>query len=77
MRTTQLQRIIELLVLEERLTVPQIQYHLRTIFGIALTQKQIINAVSRHGDKMDVIHEGGHLTVILFPAYRNLLSRTG
>jgi len=70
-----LQKIIELLLLKEGLTVPQIQYQLRTDFGITIPRKLIIKIIDHHRDKLDVIHKCGQSTVKLIPKYRNLISK--
>jgi len=69
------QKIIDLLLIEENLTVPQIQQGLRTSFGITITQKQIINAVSHNAEILDIIRDSGQTTVILIPKYKNLIGK--
>jgi len=76
MRMTHItQKIIDLLLIEENLTVPQIQRGLRISFGITITQKQIINAVSHNSEILDIICASGQTTVILIPKYKNLIGK--
>ena len=42
------EKIIEILLIEGSLTVPQIQYQLKKLFGMTAYQKQIIAIINRH-----------------------------
>jgi len=70
-----LQKIIEPLLVNDSLTVAQLQHQLRTKFAMTVPQKQIFRIVEQSGDKLDVIHERGRSTVILIPDYRNLINK--
>jgi hypothetical protein len=65
-----LKKITEILLIEGGLTVPQIQYQLRKLFGIAVHQKLISTIIIRHSEQVDIILKHGQSVVILTPQYR-------
>ena len=65
-----LKKITEILLIEDGLTVPQIQYQLRKLFGIAVHQKLISTILIRQSEQLDVILKHGQSVVILKPQYR-------
>jgi hypothetical protein len=66
-----LEKITEILLVKDGLTVPQIQYQLRKLFGIAVHQKLISTIISLHMETLNVIHQHGQSFVILTPQYRD------
>jgi len=64
------EKIIEILLIKGSLTVPQIQYQLKKLFGMTVHQKQIIAIINQHSEIFDVILEHGQAVVILTPQYR-------
>jgi hypothetical protein len=65
-----LKKITEILLIGDGLTVPQIQYQLRKLFGIAVHQKLISTILIRHSEQLDIILKHGQSVVILTPQYR-------
>jgi len=65
-----LKKITEILLIEDGLTVPQIQYQLRKLFGIAVHQKLISNMLIRHSEQLDIVLKHGQSVIILTPQYR-------
>lgn len=68
-----LQRIIEMLMPNKRLTIGQIQYRLRTDYGTPLHQKQITMIIEKNQDKIDVVLVKGEYLVGIVEKYRNYL----
>jgi len=66
-----LKKIIEILIVKDGLTVPQIQYQLTKQFDIAVHQRTIVAIINDHKEIMDVINTGGHLVVILTAEFRS------
>lgn len=71
-----LEKIIELLATKDGLTVSEIQYILKSAFGIIVPQKRIIHAIEKNGDKLDVMRICDKTTVMLTPAYRELIAKS-
>jgi len=65
-----LKKITEILLIEGGLTVPQIQYQLRKLFGIAVHQKLISTIIIRNSEQLDIILKHGQSVIILTPQYR-------